>query len=122
MSDFEFHNQYGYSVLFFIHSDINIIRKTRHCIFVQEDDGKVQKYQRVEKQPPNRSPAPQTKRKAKPKQKAKNVSVLEKADMLPKCEIVLKNLSKTEIDEITAKLKRDGLIRDIKNTIQTLPG
>lgn len=84
---------------------------------VLDDNGNVNTYRRVSPLKPRQ----RVNHTVKSKTPKKKPSPTELANSLPQCQVVLKNLSDTDIIEKQVQIERDGKLRAIKEKIKTLP-
>lgn len=97
---------------------VKIVRKMRNAILVEGENGKLTKYCEVVpiKKRQNRQ------KQAKINQKRKDTSKVEKmAAELPKCKVMVENMSAREIAEAIEKGKRTEKIRKIDEEIRKMP-
>lgn len=98
-----------------------ITKETRHALYVADENGNIKIY-RVDAKKPKPKPKPKSKPKRKPampKQlKVSKPTAQEMASKMPKCKVVLENLTRGEIAKIVANVERDGKLKAIKEQIK----
>lgn len=102
-----------------MYSSQKIVRQTRETIYCADENGNIDKFQRIQA-----PPTPKPKRKAK-KTISKNVpskpSATEMAATMRECVVPIEFLSAEDIEKIKEKVKRDGQLVAVKNKIKSLP-
>lgn len=93
-----------------------IVRDLRNVIWIADANGKTQKYSL---NTPQKKVMP--KKKSVPKKTVQNKpKMCDEAATLPKCWVNVLNLSEAEIQKEIAKVKRDGMVRDLEAKVREI--